>query len=179
MFLQSLSPKDRDLILGSRNHETYRNGDYLMLHGDQPRVLIVLKGRFTLVRGSPTGREVIMDVGGAGDIVGELSVIDGRPAPWAVRAVGTVEAVALSADEFQSLLTQHYSIVAAVLARAAARVQDHIERRLEAATRSVESQLCERLLELADGQIPDFDGSVTHHGSTNTTGVGRLDRRVA
>ena len=63
---------------------------------DASSVLFVLSGRVKVSIAAPSGREVVLDVLGPGDIVGELSAIDGLPLSASAGALGDVDVCALA-----------------------------------------------------------------------------------
>ncbi|MFE4171564.1 Crp/Fnr family transcriptional regulator [Streptomyces sp. NPDC056909] len=86
----------------------YPAGRTLMREGDEDRhVLILLDGCAKVVGVSPGGRESLLAIRVAGDLVGELAALDGKPRSATVTAVLATTARRLSGDEFLALLGRH------------------------------------------------------------------------
>jgi CRP/FNR family cyclic AMP-dependent transcriptional regulator len=65
---------------------------------------------------------------GAGDVVGELSLIDGRARSANVRAVTDVDVLEITQDDFQHLVRQSPEFVRNLLGALAARIREMDER---------------------------------------------------
>jgi CRP/FNR family transcriptional regulator, cyclic AMP receptor protein len=60
--------------------ETRRRGDILFMEGSPAtHVVTVVEGYVKLVKHSPSGKEVIVGIGGPGEVLGEISLLDRRP----------------------------------------------------------------------------------------------------
>src|SRR5262245_54252361 len=75
----------------------FRPGD----PGDQ--AFLIREGTVELLRGSDVLKRI--DVRGAGEVFGEMSLIEDRPHTLTARAQGVVKAHGLTRDEFERLLT--------------------------------------------------------------------------
>jgi CRP-like cAMP-binding protein len=110
----------------------------------------MLGGTVKLTKVSPSGREIVLELRGAGDIVGELGAIDGQPRAANVVALETVEANVLPAEAFAALVRSNGGISAAVIATLVQRLRASAGRQLELGTTDAVSRVCQRLVELAD-----------------------------
>ena len=61
-------------------------------------------GTVKLTKTATSGREAVLELRGAGDVVGELGAIDGQSRSASTVALGEVEALVLPADGFNALL---------------------------------------------------------------------------
>ncbi|MEU5262821.1 Crp/Fnr family transcriptional regulator [Amycolatopsis sp. NPDC021455] len=83
---------------------SFRRADRLCREGDSSRnVLVLLSGHVRIMSVTPDGREVMVGVRGAGDIVGELAAIDDRSRSATVEALGDVEALEVPGSRFVAL----------------------------------------------------------------------------
>jgi hypothetical protein len=72
------TPVLEDLVQRGRR-VTYSKGQQIYLRGDiGDSLLIVLKGRVKISNIAPTAREIVLNILGTGDLVGELGVLDGE-----------------------------------------------------------------------------------------------------
>ncbi|MFC7482138.1 cyclic nucleotide-binding domain-containing protein [Luedemannella flava] len=79
---RSALPGGRRGAVGRRLAAHVRSGDWLMLLGESGTYVVVLTSGCVKVLGDPAdGRTTLLAVRAAGDVVGELSVLDGEPAP--------------------------------------------------------------------------------------------------
>lgn len=69
--------------------------------------LVVLRGELKVTVGTREGREVVLDVFGPGALLGELSVIDGRPRSATVSALSAVEVLSVPSAHFNEFLERH------------------------------------------------------------------------
>jgi CRP-like cAMP-binding protein len=73
--------------------------------GDEPdSVFVVVNGKVKIVVTTSDGKELILAVLGAGQVVGEMALLDSSPRSATVVASTTVELLALSRDDFQRIL---------------------------------------------------------------------------
>ncbi|MCO1580567.1 Crp/Fnr family transcriptional regulator [Crossiella sp. SN42] len=78
-------------------------------------VFVVLAGRIRVSTGSVAGREAVLAICGPGEIVGELSAVDGRTRSANVAAVDEVEALVVPAARLDRLCEQQPRIAWAML----------------------------------------------------------------
>ena len=108
-----------------------------------------------------TGREVILDLLGAGALVGKLSALDGRLRSATVTALGPVEVLALPVGVFAEFRHRHPDATRRLLEDGVARLRARDRRQLELGTSDAIGRLCARLLDLAERcERADPDGSV-------------------
>lgn len=140
----------RGLASGSPSRR-FRRGEALFLEGDISDRLFVLSGGFVKIcRSAPTGQEVVLAVRGEGDVVGELSTIDGKPRSANAVALGAVEARVLSARDFNNALLAQPAASRELLRLLAMRLRDADYKRVEFATLSTLGRVSGRLLELCE-----------------------------
>src|ERR1043165_4354781 len=100
-FLAGLEPQAAAELRRLGTRRRYPAGPTLFLEGDPPpEGLRPLAGEVKVLVGSAEGREVILDVYEAGSLLGELSVIDGKPRSATVSALSAVEVLAVAAGAF-------------------------------------------------------------------------------
>ena len=163
-FLDRLSPTDRRELLAQGRRIRLRAGTTGLIEGQvSGQVLILLEGHIRACVAGADGRVSLLAVRRPGDIVGELSALDGRPHSATVTAFEQVEALAISASSFRDFLKTHPDATLAVLELVTERLRDADRKRAEFGSMDAAGRLAARLVELAD-----------QHGQPSGSGV-RID----
>jgi len=84
----SMSDRDLDLLLTYTTTKRVKKRAFLCRRGDPGHQLFaVLEGRLRVVGEGGEGREVVLNFMDPGDVIGEISILDGRPRSATVEAV--------------------------------------------------------------------------------------------
>jgi CRP-like cAMP-binding protein len=135
-------------------------GTTLFLEGDVAHeAVVLLAGEVKVSVGSVDGREVILDVFEPGALLGELSVIDGRPRSATVSALSPVEVLAVATGAFNSFLDRHPDVLRGLLVEVIDRLRTRAHHQMEFGTGDALGRICARLAELAD-RSGEIDGNV-------------------
>lgn len=139
----------------------FRRGQALFTEGDvAERVFLIDRGRVLIRCTSADGREVVLGLRGPGDIIGELSALDGEARSATALVVADVEAVVAPGSALARAL-ENVEAAHELISVLATRLRDADRKRLEFATLDTLGRVAERLLELADGfGTPGPDGIV-------------------
>jgi CRP/FNR family cyclic AMP-dependent transcriptional regulator len=130
---------------------SFRRGAALFAEGDvADRVFLIEDGWVMLRTATPAGGEVILGLRGPGDVVGELSALDGEPRSAAAVAIDDVQAVVASAGQMSAMLGRDPELAAELLRVLARRLRESDRQRLEFAMLDSLGRVARRLLELAD-----------------------------
>src|SRR5213078_3098981 len=92
--------------------------------GSSDRVVILLSGRVKVSTVTEDGKEIVLAFRGPGDMLGELSAIDGEPRSATVEAIEPVEALAVAASDFRSFLLAHPEVALLLLRMLSRRLRD-------------------------------------------------------
>ncbi len=126
-------------------------GATLFLEGDPPYDLMVIEsGDVKLVTTASNGQETLLDVLSAGEVLGELSAIDGTPRSAMAVALTAVELTSIPVDRFLAFLQQHPASMGALLAVMVRRLRLSNRRQLEFTTSDALGRVCSRVDELAE-----------------------------
>jgi CRP/FNR family transcriptional regulator, cyclic AMP receptor protein len=113
-------------------------------------VLVLTAGRVKLSCVTDGGREALLGIREPGDLIGEMSALDGGPRSATATALEPVEVIAVSTEVFTAFLDRTPG-VALVLARIIARrLRDADRKRIEYLAQDAVGRVCSRLVELAD-----------------------------
>lgn len=158
--MDRLAPADLAELRTAGTVHRYRTGAALVREGDASSVVFALiAGRVKVTKSAPNGRQVLLELRRAGDLVGELSAIDRSLRSATVEAIVDVEALVIPGERFRTLLATRAGLANHVLIGVVARLREASERQLELGTVDVVGRVCRRLCELAEG-----DGEVTPDG---------------
>ena len=152
-LLGALGENDRRVLLSMGRLREYGPGDILLHEGDGAGfVAIVLDGAVKIMGVTESGRTSLLAVRTAGDIVGELGVLDGAPRVATVVAAGVVRTRVIASARFKECLARHPAIGLAVTHTVAEKLRAATRRRIDLGGREAKVRLARVLLELrADG----------------------------
>jgi CRP-like cAMP-binding protein len=160
-FFGDLRPADRELLRTEARRRTYPIGTVLFIEGDHAQhVLIILHGLIKLTKGVPDGREVVIELRGPGEILGELSAIDSEPRSATGVAIEPAEVLIIGNERFRALLATHASLATAVLTTVVSRLREASARQLEMGTADALGRVARRLVELTELRGHQRDGEL-------------------
>ncbi len=160
-FLGQLAEDDLAALLAAGRPATHRPGELILHEGGAPSVVLaVLGGTVKLTKVSTAGREVVLELRGGGEIVGELGAIDGEPRSASVVALDAVEVQAIPAAAFAALVRSSSGLSTVLIATLVQRLRASAGRQLELGSTDSLGRVCQRLAELAES-----------HGETTPDGV--------
>ncbi len=161
MFWSSLSREEQEQVERLAVRRTYQAKSVLFLDHDwSEHVLVILSGQVKLSRSSVDGQEMLIELRGAGSLVGELAAMEGGRRIATVTAASEVEALVVPASKFRALLQENPKLCFAVLVVVSAKLRQATERRLVASSTDALSRLAGRLVELSAGIPADGSGVV-------------------
>ncbi len=150
-FLSNLSPQEHRAFFRRGRRRRYRGGAALFREGEWSEgVLAVLSGRVKVSYFTDEGREIVLAVRGPGELLGELSTIDGEPRSATGTALGPVEALAVSAEAFAGFLEEYPGVGLVLLRTMSRRLREATRRRIEYGALDTTGRVAARLLELAE-----------------------------
>jgi CRP-like cAMP-binding protein len=117
--------------------------------GVSDRVIVLTQGRVKVSTISDGGRETLLAFRGQGDLLGELSAIDGLPRSATVEAIEPVEAIVVPASEFRSFVAGNPDIAILLLQTLSRRIRDADRKRVEFGVHDTVGRVASRLVELA------------------------------
>jgi CRP-like cAMP-binding protein len=125
---------------------SFAAGEIMFLRGEPgDGMFAIAQGNVRVFVDGATGGDVVIATRGAGDVLGEMALLDGRPRSASARAVGRVESLYVSCDAFDRWLEEHPAASRAMLAVLAGRLRDATDQVAELALLSVEARVARRL----------------------------------
>jgi len=104
-IFQSLPPTDIDLILARAATRRVGRGAVILRRGDpNGGMLVIMTGRVRISAVSEDGKEVTLGVLGAGEVLGEMSLLDGEPCSADVTAQEDCSLLVIERGQFLTLL---------------------------------------------------------------------------
>lgn len=170
-----LSEEDWGRLVQDGRPRRYRPGDVLMRQGDAAEhVTVLMTGQVKITRLEPDGEEVLLAVRGAGEVLGEISVFDGRPRSATVEALRPCTTRILPAPAFRRFIEER-GLYRRLIAHVVARLREGEDRFAELAVLSAAERLVGMLLKLAElmpaGEAPSF--GLTQQDLARAIGVSR------
>jgi class 3 adenylate cyclase len=150
-LLGKLEPGEIDTLATRARVESYRAGQEIFAKGSPERTMIaVLQGSVKIVSLSPTGKEVVLNVIHAGEVFGEISVIDGEERSAGAAAMTDCELLIIDRRDVLPLFERHLEIcmmVMQILCRRLRRTGEQVEDVLFR-SRGLEARVAEQVEEL-------------------------------
>jgi CRP-like cAMP-binding protein len=150
-----------DTAFAGGRRQRLRLGTVLFSEGDaSKRVVLLLSGRVKVSSFSEDGQETVLGFRGAGDVLGELSAIDGEEHLATVTVVEAGEAFVLPAERFLTALREQPELALVLLRSIVGRLRDADRKRAEFTALDVVGRVAHRLVELAEGYGEPADGGI-------------------
>lgn len=154
-WFESLAPTTVETLAGLATRQRFPAGSALFIEGDPGHnVLVIQRGDVKVTAAARDGREVVLDVLGAGAILGELAAMDGGRRSATAVALTEVEVVTISSASFREVAMSNLDLLAALLNEVISRLRVSDQRQLEFGGDAL-GRVCARLAELADRQGSD------------------------
>lgn len=158
-LLQGLPDEGLAEVAQACRFRLYRARQTVIARADVDRdCYLVITGKLRVVALSPGGREVSFRDAAAGEAIGEMAALDGRPRCATVIALQDSLLARLSPEALTDLLRRHWPICERMLRHLAGAARGLTERVYELSTLNVQQRLCAELLRLglaADAASPD------------------------
>jgi CRP/FNR family transcriptional regulator, cyclic AMP receptor protein len=159
-FLAGLDEADRRVLIDAGRPMTLPDGSSVLFQGDDSgRVVVILRGTARIFATAANGREVLVTVVGPGEILGEMSALDGLPHSASSRTIGEAEVVLVPGERFRSLLGSNATLAVAVALRLTRELRRVVHQRVDLEAFDVPTRLARSLVDLTD-RISEGDGEV-------------------
>jgi CRP-like cAMP-binding protein len=150
-FLGELPPDDLVVLESSGRRVAHAAGATLFVEGEgSGRVMIITRGRAKIFATCGNGRSVVLGIRGPGDIVGELSAVDGRPRIATATMLDGGEVLVVPAEVFHGFLDERAGVAATLVRILAVRLRDADRSRTMFGAHDCATRLAQVLLDLAE-----------------------------
>lgn len=148
---RGLSAADRGALAEVSALRFYARGEELFAEGDPADALfVVVDGLVKIVKQTPAGKELILEIFGPGDPVGAVAVFASQAFPASARALEPARCIVTPRAAFFRLLETNPSLVRGLLAGLTLRLLELTSRLADLAGAKVEERLARFLLRKAE-----------------------------
>jgi len=161
-LLGKLSSSEIDTLLRYSRVEHYPAGEEIFAKGSPGNsLMIVLRGRVRISSISLTGKEIVLNIIDAGEIVGEIALLDGGERSGDAVAMTDCELLVLNRRDFIPFIENRADICLMLIKILCQRLRQTSEQVEDLQFRHLESRIAKALLHLSErsGQ-PVVDGRV-------------------
>jgi CRP-like cAMP-binding protein len=149
-LLRRVAAEDRVRIAQVGRLKAYDRGARIFAEGDDANVFVlIVEGRVKIFKATPAGKEIILEIFGAGDPLGAVAVYEGSAFPASAMALEPTTTLQISRDDFCRLLEQHPPLVRGLMSSLTLRVAELTRRLAEMAGTRIETRFARLLLKLA------------------------------
>ena len=150
-MLDLLSPDDAAALLSSGTTRVYQAGEVLISEGDATTFVLVIRGgRAAVAVNTEHGGRLILALRGPGDVIGELSALDGGARSATVTALTATEAVVVPVDRFHGVLARRPAASRVIMRAIGGRLRDSDSERRVLVSASLLQRVARVLTELVD-----------------------------
>ncbi len=148
LFLESLAPETLTRITSGGRTVSFGRGQFLFLEGDEPdAVYLVLSGMVRIFVTELDGTEISVRIAGAGEVLGELAVLDGGVRSAGAAALRAVRAFRVPAGLVAAELPPHGTVGRSALRGLVAVVRENTRRLAIERAPNLEAMLARVLVE--------------------------------
>jgi len=161
-LFRRLSSDDRARLAAVSVLRRFARGETLFTEGDPSDAFFtVVEGRVKVFRTTPEGKDLILELFGAGDPIGAVAVYEERPYPASAVAIEETTCLVVPRAHFFRLLEEHPTLVRGLLVAMSWRLVELTDRLAELTGGKMEPRFARLFLKLADDEGTEAeDGSV-------------------
>ena len=161
-MFKRLNQDDRSHFAGVSRLKTYAKGERIFGEGEPSEFFsVVVSGRVKIVKMTPAGKDVILEIFGTGDPFGAVAAYEGRPFPASAIALEDTVCLLTPRQAFFSLLEQHPSLVRGLLFGLTQRLVELTNRLAELTGGRVEARIARLFLKLSENIGRPVQGGIT------------------
>jgi CRP/FNR family transcriptional regulator, cyclic AMP receptor protein len=150
-FLESLTAVERDALLSAGHVRRWSVGEVLFREGDTAgSAIVIVSGLVKIHKRGRDGDELILSLCGPGDLLGEVTAVQGAARSADAVAIEDVEAATVTVADLRALLARYPRLTLVLLELALRRLRLADQHRLEFAAAESLPRVTSRLLELAE-----------------------------
>lgn len=157
----SLSAHEMSAFASLFIEEEFEKDEYILTEGEPPNWLYIVKeGTVKMVKHSPSGREMIIAVMTAGDVIGEVAVFDGGSYPASALGMGKGAILKVARKDFIYLLKKSPSVALEIIGDLGRKLRGALSVARELRGERVEGRIAMVLLKLAKKVGSPAEGGV-------------------
>ena len=160
-IFRKIPAEDRARLVPHARVHDYRRGEQIFSEGTpSDRFYLIASGRVKVFKTAPSGKDVILEIFGAGDPLGAVAVYEGWPFPASAVAIDDTTCLTIPRSAFFELLETYPTLVRGLLLGLTHRLIELTNRLTELSGARVEPRLARLFLKLA-GEV----GTPAHGGT--------------
>ncbi|MGE5358235.1 MAG: Crp/Fnr family transcriptional regulator [Bacteroidales bacterium] len=149
-LFRKVGASDLERVAAVSHSRTYSRNEHIFDEGDASDDLVmVARGRVKIFKTTPGGKDVILEIFGAGDPLGAVAVYEGRPYPASAVALDDTVCVLVPRDAFFALLERYPSLVRGLLLGLTQRLVELTNRMAELTGGRLEPRFARLFLKMA------------------------------
>ena len=159
-FFRRVAPSLRARVADVARLKSYERGELIFAEGDPSAAfIIIVSGRVKVFKSTPAGKEIILEIFGAGDPLGAVAVYEGAPFMASALSLEATEVLSIEQSAFFRLLEAEPAFVRGLLSGLTLRLAELTRRLADLTGARVEARFARLFLKLCD-QIgkPDRGG---------------------
>lgn len=150
-LFRRLSSSARSRVAEVAHLTSYERGHLIFAEGDPGDAFIaIVTGRVKVFKSTPSGKEIILEIFGAGDPLGAVAVYEGVPYPASALTLEPTQCLRIEQAAFFRLLEQDPAIVRGLLSGMTIRLAELTRRLAELTGTRVEARFARLFLKLCD-----------------------------
>jgi CRP/FNR family cyclic AMP-dependent transcriptional regulator len=156
-----LPPADLDALLLHARAEHYSGGRVIFSKGSPGRsMMAILKGNVRISAPSPAGPDIVLTILSAGEVFGEIALLDGADRTADATAITDCELLVLDHRDFVPFLERRADLCILLLKLLCQRLRQTDRQFEEAMFGRLDGRIAMTLVRLAHGAPPGDDGGV-------------------
>jgi CRP/FNR family transcriptional regulator, cyclic AMP receptor protein len=160
-LFMAMRPEEQDRLLAMALERSVRRGRMIFQRGDaESSMMAVLKGSIRISTGSADGKEVTLNTIRAGEVFGEIALLDGRPRSADATAIEDSDLLVIERRHFLPFLLSNQDLVLRMLAVLCQRLRQTSDALGDFVMLDLPGRLARLLIRLADD-----------HGSPTPAGI--------
>lgn len=159
-LFRRVSPSLRARVAEVARLRSFDRGELIFAEGDpSDAFIIIVSGRVKVFKSTPAGKEIILEIFGAGDPLGAVAVYEGAPFMASALSLEPTQVLSIEQSAFFRLLEAEPALVRGLLSGLTLRLAELTRRLAELTGARVEARFARLFLKLCD-QIgrPDRGG---------------------
>ncbi len=170
--LNVLSDEELERLIPHLTERRFKPRQVLFATGDPAeRVYLILKGRVKVFQVADNGKEIILDVVGKGDVVGDMAIVEDGERTATAQAIEETMAVSISWEDFSHLLQQSPRLGFAMMELMARRLAGMQRTFMNIVSKPVSARLADTLLARSEDGIIRL--GLTHQELAQIIGTSR------
>jgi CRP/FNR family transcriptional regulator, cyclic AMP receptor protein len=170
--MQVLSDEEIERLAPHMTERRFSARQFLFSAGDPPeRVFLLIKGRVKIYQVAENGKEIILDIVGRGDVVGDMAIVEDGERIACAQALEDTVALSISWDDFAYFMQQSPQLGFAMVELTARRLAGMQRTFMNIVSKPVSARLADTLVSRQDRGLVRL--GLTHQELAQTIGTSR------